>query len=255
LATKQWDAGHYNQRFAFIWQYGEGVLELLEPQSGERVLDLGCGTGHLTAKIAESGASVVGIDHSPEMVATAKASYPSIPFHQMDATSFQFDEPFDAVFSNATLHWVKPPEQAIQRIHAALKPGGRFVAEFGGRGNVEQVVRGVTAELASRGYVDSADRNPWFFPSIARYTALLEHYDLEPIFARLYDRPTLLDGGEDGLEGWLIMFADSFLRDVPHSERASIVAGVRDRLRPTLYRDGAWYADYRRLQVIAVRRA
>lgn len=253
MAAQQWDARHYNQSFSFIWQYGEGVLDLLQPQVGERILDLGCGTGHLTAQIAESGAAVVGIDHSPEMIAAAQEIYPQIDFYQMDATGFAFDEPFDAVFSNATLHWVRPPERAAERIYNSLRPGGRLVAEFGGHRNVGKIVQVLIAELEQRGYRDAAERNPWYFPSIAEYTTLLEQYGLETTFARLYDRPTLLDGGEDGLAGWLTMFGDMFLQGLKPDERDAVVAGVAERLRPTLFQDGNWYADYRRLQVVAVR--
>jgi trans-aconitate methyltransferase len=253
LTAKQWDAGHYNQSFSFIWQYGSGVLELLDPQPGERILDLGCGTGHLTARIAESGASVVGIDHSIEMVEAARATYPEIEFHRMDATDFSFSDPFDAIFSNATLHWVKPPEQAISCMRGALKPGGRLVAEFGGHGNVEQVIQALVDELAQHSVADGMSRNPWYFPSIGQYAALLEQNGFEPVFACLYDRPTLLDGGEDGLAGWLSMFGDSFLADLSENTQQAVIAGVAERLRPALLRDGNWYADYRRLQVVAIR--
>jgi trans-aconitate methyltransferase len=116
MTVNQWDAAQYNQTFSFVWQYGSGILELLDPHPAERILDLGSGTGHLTAKIAESGATVVGVDHSAEMVATARETYPEIDFHQMDATGISVDEPFDAVFSNAVLHWVTPPERAIESI-------------------------------------------------------------------------------------------------------------------------------------------
>jgi trans-aconitate methyltransferase len=250
---KHWDAGHYNQSFSFIWTHGAGVLELLDPKPDERILDLGCGTGHLTAQIAETGATVIGIDHSAEMIDAARAAYPAIEFHRADATGFSFDQPFDAVFSNAVLHWVRPPADAIKRIHDALKPGGRLVAEFGGHGNVKQVVDALVTELERHGYADAAPRNPWYFPGIAEYTTLLEQHALETTCARLYDRPTLLDGGEDGLAGWLAMFGDPFFGGVSDSDLTSIIAAVAERLRPTLFRDGDWYADYRRLQIVAYR--
>jgi trans-aconitate methyltransferase len=254
LTIKQWDAGHYNNSFSFIWQYGSGVLDLLEPTPDERILDLGCGTGHLTAQIAESGASVIGIDHSEEMIQTALETYPEIEFHCMDATEFAFDDSFDAIFSNAVLHWVQPPEAAIQRVRESLKQGGRFVAEFGGHRNVEKVVDALGAALVDHGVHDAESRNPWYFPSIGEYTSLLEQHGLEPTYARLYDRPTLLNGGEDGLYGWLTMFGDAFLRDVSESTRHSVLESVAERLRPTLLHDGNWYADYRRLQIVAVKR-
>jgi trans-aconitate methyltransferase len=250
---KQWDASNYNDQFAYIWEYGAGVFDLLKPARGERILDLGCGTGHLTAQIAETGASVVGIDHSSDMIDAAKLSYPSIEFHCMDATGFRFAEPFDAIFSNAVLHWVRPPERGVQRIRDSLKPGGRLVAEFGGHRNVGAVVETLISEMEDHGISNAAARNPWYFPSIAEYTSLLEEHGMEPVMARLYDRPTLLDGGESGLGGWLMMFGDSFLKDLPVESRESIVENVAERLRPTLFRDGDWYADYRRLQVVAYR--
>jgi trans-aconitate methyltransferase len=254
LTAQKWDAEHYNQSFSFIWQYGVGVLDLLAPQSGERVLDIGCGTGHLTAQIAEQGAKVIGIDHSAEMIQSANETYPEIEFHQADAANFSFDEPFDAVFSNATLHWVHPPERALECIYSALKPAGRFVAEFGGHRNVGRVVQALVAELEEHGFTNAASRNPWYFPTIAEYTALLEQHGLEPTFARLYDRPTLLDGGEDGLTGWLTMFGDAFFAGVPEEEQTAICEGVAERLRPDLLHEGNWYADYRRLQVVGVRK-
>jgi trans-aconitate methyltransferase len=254
VTIKQWDASHYNESFSFIWKYGSGVFDLLEPQPGERILDLGCGTGHLTAQIAESGATVVGIDHSDDMVQAAKQSYPEIEFYRMDATDFAFEEPFDAIFSNAVLHWVRPPEQAIERVRAALKPGGRFVAEFGGKHNVEQVTDALVEALIHHGVADAAERNPWYFPSIGEYTNLLETYGIESIYARLYNRPTLLDGGEDGLAGWLTMFGDAFLQGVSETTRRSVMEAVANSLRPTLLQDGNWYADYRRLQIVAVKR-
>jgi trans-aconitate methyltransferase len=253
LTAKQWNADQYNDHFAFIWEYGAGVLDLLQPLEGERILDLGCGTGHLTAQIADSGAEVIGIDHSGEMIEVSRRTYPSIEFHQMDATAIKFDEPFDAVFSNAVLHWVHPPEKAIAGIRDALKPGGRFVAEFGGHGNVGRIVQTLIAELEDRGYATAAQRNPWFFPSIAEYTQLLESAGLEPVLARLYDRPTRLDGDETGLAGWLGMFGDSFLQGISAAEREQITNAVAEKLRPHLLHDGIWYADYRRLQVVAYR--
>src|SRR5688572_29408085 len=134
-----WDPDLYQSAHAFVWERAADLIDLLAPRPGERVLDLGCGTGQLTAQIAEGGATVLGVDRSPEMIAQARRNFPHLPFQVGDATTFSTDEPFDAVFSNATLHWVKPPAAAAARVFAALRPGGRFVAEFGGRGNVGRV--------------------------------------------------------------------------------------------------------------------
>src|SRR5262245_22336955 len=143
--NQTWDAGLYDGRHAFVWRHGASLVELLAPKPGERVLDLGCGTGHLTARIAEAGAVAVGLDGSAEMLKQARAAYPQLEFVQADARDFRFDEPFDAVFSNAVLHWINEPAAVIRCVRDALKPGGRFVAEFGGRGNVRAVVAALQA--------------------------------------------------------------------------------------------------------------
>src|SRR5947208_1190213 len=149
--SNTWDADHYDKSHSYVWTLAADLIELLAPQAGERVLDLGCGTGHLTVKIAERGARVVGIDASAEMVRQARENYPGLEFRVGDATSFEVDDGFDAVFSNATLHWVKDASAAAGRIARALRSGGRFVAEFGGKGNVREVSRAIAAGLAEVG--------------------------------------------------------------------------------------------------------
>ncbi len=163
----EWDAALYDDRHSFVWKRGAALIELLAPRSGEWVLDLGCGTGHLTAKIAEAGAEVIGIDSSPEMIEEARRLYPGLPFGVGDARDFHFDEPFDAVFSNAVLHWIKPPEEAVACVRRALKPGGRFVAEFGGRGNVAAIIGALDAAACAIGL--GAWGHPWYYPSIGEY--------------------------------------------------------------------------------------
>lgn len=156
--------GLYDQKHGFITHFGTDLLPLLEPQPGERILDLGCGTGHLTAQIAGAGADVIGIDHSPEMVAQARAAYPEFRFQQADAADFTFDTPFDAVFSNATLHWIPAQEAVIACVWRALKPGGRFVVEFGGKGNVATLIGGLFDAL--RAFDQPVpSRLPWYFPA------------------------------------------------------------------------------------------
>src|SRR6185503_16789135 len=138
-ADKQWDASLYDEKHSFVWKYGEEVVELLAPKYGERVLDLGCGTGHLTNKIAASGAIVVGIDVSADMIEQARTLYPGLSFEIADGTKFHFADPFDAVFSNAALHWIEEQDRVTDCIARALKPGGRFVAEFGGKDNTQKI--------------------------------------------------------------------------------------------------------------------
>lgn len=247
---QRWDTGLYEAKHAFVWKEGESLVELLAPRPGERILDLGCGTGHLTARLAGLGATVVGLDHSAEMLARAGSAYPRLEFVQADARAFAFAEPFDAVFSNAVLHWIKEPEAVIRRVREALKPGGRFVAELGGRGNVGAVVialRDASARVGVR-----LEEPLWFFPSVAEYATRLEAAGLEVRFAVLFDRPTPLEGPE-GLRDWVRMFARGVHDAVPAGRHEEFLRAVEESARPALFRDGGWVADYRRLRVVAVR--
>lgn len=251
-AGQHWDATLYDTAHSYVWRYGEGILGILEAQPGERVLDLGSGTGHLTARIAESGASVVGLDASAEMVEQARQAYPQIDFIHADASDFSFNDPFDAVFSNATLHWVKRADEAIISIAACLKRGGRFVAEFGGRGNCKGVVGALQSARDANGFdLVIGDAYPWFFPGIAQYAVMLEKHGLEVTMAQLFDRPTPQDGGEAGLRSWYQMFAAAFLEDLPPEKREAVIADAENRAREKHFRSGTWYVDYRRLRVVA----
>lgn len=247
-----WEAADYDGSHSFVYEYGADLLGLLDPEPGECVLDLGCGTGHLTAEIAETGSDVVGIDASAEMVAAARDAHPDVPVVLADARRFAFAEPFDAAFSNAALHWVDDADQddVLSSVQDALRPGGRFVAELGGHGNVSAIVDATRAELADRGY---DLESPWYFPTVGEYASRLETHGFEVRYATLFDRPTELDDGEDGLDAWLGMFGDAFFDPLSADERDAVVAGVEERLRDDLFRDGSWHADYRRLRFVAVR--
>jgi trans-aconitate 2-methyltransferase len=250
IPTTHWDANRYDGHHAFVWQQGAALLELLAPLPGERVLDLGCGTGHLTAQAAAAGAEVVGLDLAPTMIEQARRAYPQLRFVTGDARDFTFDQPFDAVLSNAALHWVKPPEKVIASVARALKPGGRFVAEFGGRGNVRAIADALARGAEAMGIRDWQPN--WYFPSLGEYAALLEAGGLETTFATLFDRPTPLQS-EDGMRQWVAMFAGGLLDAVPAGAREHFLTRVEAELRPTLYHDGVWHADYRRLRVVAWR--
>ena len=253
MANNNWNTALYEGKHGFVWKYGEELIELLAPQPGEIILDLGCGTGQLTDKIAATGAKVIGIDRSEEMIVKARQNYPQLEFAVADATNFQVERPLDAVFSNAVLHWIKPPEAVIKCIEQALKPGGRFVAEFGGKGNVRQIVKALTETLENCGYGLLAATNPWYFPSISEYTSLLEKYGLEVTHAHLFDRLTPLEEGDAGLANWLKMFASTFLSGLSIEQQQKIIEEVTDKLKPILYGDGIWKVDYRRLRIVAVR--
>jgi trans-aconitate methyltransferase len=244
------DAGLYEARHSFVWNLGADMLPLLAPQTGERILDVGCGTGQLTAKIAESGASVVGLDRSPEMIGQARQNYPALEFRLADATSFSFPTEFDAVFSNAALHWVLEPEKAIRSIAASLRPGGRFIAEFGGKRNVSRLLRAAEIALDQRGIKYA---NPWYFPSVGDYSNLLERNGFEVNIAWHFDRLTPLDEGDDAMRDWIEMFGFVLLSPVPKSELPRIIREMEDTLRPELYIDGRWHMDYVRLRIKAIR--
>ncbi|MEG3989449.1 methyltransferase domain-containing protein [Microcoleus sp. S28C3] len=253
MSQTYWNTSLYEQQHAFVWQYGESLLKLLDPQAGERILDLGCGTGQLTEKIAQSGASVQGIDSSLSMISTAKVNYPHINFAAADARNFQVEYPLDAVFSNAVLHWIKQPDAVINCVEKALKPGGRFVAEFGGKGNVGAIVRALLSVLSEIGYQEPEALNPWYFPSIGEYAVLLEKQGFDVGYAVLFDRPTPLEGGSAGMVNWIEMFAGGFLSGLSDGVRSQVIKAVEERLRSALYRDGNWIADYRRIRVVAVK--
>jgi trans-aconitate methyltransferase len=248
----KWDAGLYDDKHSFVWKLAAGVLELLAAKPGERILDLGCGTGHLTAKIAEAGAHVVGIDRSPDMIRQAQEKYPALRFEVMDAREIALTEPFDAVFSNATLHWVKEPERVINGIRRALRPGGRFVAEFGGKGNTCEFLKALERAWTNLKLAGPVP-HPWYYPGIAEYSGLLEMHGFEMTHAVLFDRPTPLDDGEHGLRNWMEMFGASLVEGLPDATQAHLKQEVERELRPHLFRDGHWVMDYRRLRVAAKR--
>ena len=245
-----WNAGLYDEKHSFVWKMASGVLDLLEAKTGERILDVGCGTGHLTSQIAEKGAIVVGVDRSASMVQQARGKYPALQFEVMDAREISFAAPFDAVFSNATLHWVKEPEKVIAGITKALKPGGRFVAEFGGKGNTAELLTAVERAWSKLGFAGTAPK-PWYYPSIAEYSGRLEKHGLEVNYATLFDRPTPLEDGERGLHNWLQMFGKAFLEKLPAERHLQILAEVQKEARPALFREDTWVMDYRRLRIVA----
>ena len=173
-SEKSWNAALYDDKNAFVWKHGRGVVELLAPQPGERILDLGCGTGHLTNQIAQAGAEIIGIDISEAMIGEARRLYPNLRFEIANATGFHFDEPFDAVFSNAAIHWMKDQPAVTRSIWNALKPGGRFVAEFGGKGNIGAIRAALTRAVNAAGERVNAEPFARYYPTVGEYSTLLE---------------------------------------------------------------------------------
>lgn len=253
LETKlNWNANLYDGKHAFVSQYGQSLIELLAPKAGERILDLGCGTGDLANQLYENGVDVVGVDSSVNMVKQAKNKYPHVNFVVLDATNLEFEHEFDAVFSNATLHWVKPPIKALHRIFRSLKTGGRFVAEFGGKGNVQTISNEIIKQIEAAGYEFKKERFPWFYPSIGEYSTLMEEAGFRVTFAQHFNRPTPLDGDE-GLKNWIQMFGSQLFASVPEVSRETIITNVENHVKTSLYKDGNWIADYKRIRVIGVK--
>lgn len=243
--SQRWDPLEYARNARFVAELGVPLVDILAPVVGERVLDLGCGDGVLSLELSARGATVVGVDGSHEQVAAARVL--GVDAHQARAESLPFEAEFDAVFSNAVLHWVKDAEGAARSMHKALVPGGRLVAEFGAERNVETIRSALHSALSTRG-IDPLARDPWYFPSPDDYSRVLEGAGFEVLAVESFDRPTPLP---TGVAGWLVAFAGTFLEGFSQEERAEVVAEVERLAAPKLLADGAWSADYVRLRVIA----
>ncbi|WP_277678262.1 class I SAM-dependent methyltransferase [Gracilibacillus dipsosauri] len=249
MAIDSWNATLYDQKHVFVSKFGEDVIDLLAPRKRENILDLGCGTGDLAERISKCGTNVIGVDQSENMINKARAKYPNIHFQVQDILQLDYSNEFDAVFSNATLHWVKQPEIALRNIHHALKPGGRFVAEFGGQGNVQTITDQLKKHLKVS---ENSDRYPWYFPSIGQYSALMEKVGFRVVFAHHFDRPTVLHG-EDGLRNWIEMFASNMFIDMDTQAMVKTLESIEAEVKDKLYIDGKWVADYKRLRVIGIK--
>jgi trans-aconitate methyltransferase len=249
-----WNADLYDDKLSFVSMFGKGVVELLQPQSGEKILDLGCGTGDLSYEISKSGAIVTGMDFSGEMLERAREKYPQISFIVEDGETFRTNQKYDAVFSNAALHWMKQAAKVVESVELALHPGGRFVAEFGGQGNVQTVIRGITEVLSEDYGINVAERNPWYFPSIGEYSTLLEQSGFQVSYAHHFDRPTPLTGGEEGLNHWLDSFANDFFPEFTNEEKMVMYGKIKNQIQSDLYKDGKWEVDYKRIRMVAIKK-
>ena len=223
---------------------------MLEAKPGERILDLGCGDGALTAEIRALGADVVGVDLSEELLAVARMK--GLAVRKVDGHALDFVSEFDAVFSNAALHWMRKPHLVIAGVHRALRTRGRFVGELGGHGNVAAIATAMRA-VGARRNGDPALVAPWFFPTVEEYGRLLTEGGFTVREIELVPRPTLL---KTGIEGWLRTFGRSFFDQFPEPERTQVVGEVAELLRPSLSDSkGNWTADHIRLRFSAERGA
>lgn len=235
-----------------MWELGADLIELLDPRAGERILDVGCGTGHLTARIAEVGTEVLGSDASPAMIKQARENYPLLRFEVLDALEMDLGNQFDAVFSNAALHWITEPEIAASRIIDALKPGGRLVAEFGGKGNISAIIAAIHHARKQIG-APVTGGEPWYFPSADEYALLLERLGFMVKSAQLFNRRTPMEEGEEGLRDWFQVFGERLLMGLTESERNRVLSRVEEDLQATMFKNGTWVADYVRLRVTAAK--
>ena len=248
-----WNSKLYQSSHSYIWQYGRELLTLLDAKPGERILDVGCGTGQLTGEAARSGAELVGIDSSEEMIAGARRNFPELRFDVARAEALPYVAEFDAVLSNAALHWVRDQHGALASIARALKPGGRFVFEMGGHRNLRQALQAGCAAMRSLGVPEPESRIPWFFPSVGEYAPLVESHGFEVHYAVLFDRPTALEDAH-GFARWIEMFGNFATSWVAPDRKEELARRWEDLARPVLFHDGVWTIDHTRLRMLAVKR-
>jgi trans-aconitate methyltransferase len=249
-SSQQWNPTAYADNAHFVPALGQPVLDLLNSQSGDRILDLGCGDGVLTEKLVALGVQVVGIDNSPDMIAAARQR--GLNARVMDARALLFDNEFDAVFSNAALHWIKDdPDAPIASAFRALKHGGRFVGELGGHACVGAITVALMASLERRGVKDAASIIPWYFPTVKDYELRLRRTGFVPRSVQLIPRPTPLP---TGMREWLNTFANPFCAALPSEQHGAFLDEVTAFLKPVLCdADGRWTADYIRLRFVAIK--
>ncbi|MCI8379428.1 MAG: methyltransferase domain-containing protein [Lachnospiraceae bacterium] len=244
----EWNSTLYNKKHDFVAEYGKGLLEFIPKNDEQSILDLGCGTGTLTAQLADLCGRIVGVDASQSMIEKAKEEFGNIEFKVCDALSLPFEKEFDVVFSNAVFHWISSHDALLKNIYKVLKQRGLLVCEFGASGNIATIENAFAEACNSLGYGYEAKFN---FPEVEDFGKLLEDtgFVIDRIYA--YDRPTALKDGEQGLVNWMKQFFASELGVMPKHVKAMVFKKVDELARDTLWNGVEWVADYRRLRVIA----
>jgi trans-aconitate methyltransferase len=247
---QKWSTQLYANNARFVGDLANAAIALLDPQVGERILDVGCGDGYLTEKIAATGAQLVGLDYSPELASAARAR--GLEVHVRSAEVMEFNKEFDAVFSNAALHWMLNAKALVAGVERALKPGGRFVGEFAGARNAHHIRREVHDALARRG-VDPTAVDPWYLPTADEYRGVLESGGLRVTTIELFDRPVVIDYP---IGDWIKTFGSPYLTVLKDDEaRRELLDEVTRKLEPHLLgSDGRWTVDYTRLRFRAEKR-
>jgi ubiquinone/menaquinone biosynthesis C-methylase UbiE len=260
-ATTIWQPQHYDFNHGFVSEYGKELISILNPQPGQTILDLGCGTADITRVIKDIGANVIGIDSSIEMLEQGKVKYPELDLRCVDMLDMDYRNQFDSIISNAALHWVHDAKTAVKNMNRALKLGGSIVLEFGGKGNIHNIQSSITNVLYNLGFEANSRRKIWYFPSIGQYCTILEDNGFSVTTALLYKRPTMLEG-EMGMENWIRQFASGYFDNLYEEQIVEIMhcitEGSKDRgynsmLRAGNYKDGIWFADYVRLRIVATK--
>lgn len=248
MPQQNWNASEYVKHASFVPALANDVIGLLDPKEGEVILDIGCGDGELTQKLQQKGCSVIGIDSSPSMIEAAKSR--GIESYVIDGHNIPYRNKFDAVFSNAALHWLSQPDKTIKGAYLALKKNGRFVAEFGGKGNIAALLKAMQEV-----FEENADfgqfHMPWFFPSAEEYQRLLEQAGFHAKYIELITRPTPL---KSGVEKWLEIFAEGITSHLSQEQKTAFSGFVKDKLLSVLYTEqSGWVADYVRLRFEATK--
>ncbi|MGL4820538.1 MAG: class I SAM-dependent methyltransferase [Bacilli bacterium] len=250
MTTTKWNANLYDNKHQFVSAFGEALLDFLPNIPHATLLDVGCGTGDLAQALYERGYTVTGFDASEEMIAQAKQKYPHIQFEVANATTFESTVQYDIVFSNAALHWIKDAQAVANVMYAALKPDGTLLVEFGGFKNCKQMVDAVRTAREQLEFGWDESYIPWYFPTIGQYTNVLESAGFEVSWAQRFARPTPLEG-EDGMANWYRMFGEALFTALNETEKERTIAHAVEQLRPSMYVDGEWTADYVRLRTLA----
>lgn len=247
----KWNSTLYDNKHSYVAEYGKSMIDLINVEKNQKILDLGCGTGVLTNELAKKGATVIGTDLSEDMIEQANANYPSMNFQVEDAINLPFENVFDTVFSNAVFHWIPNQEKLLHSVYTSLKENGILICEFGAKNNINQIITAIEKITGQMGY---SYHSLFYFPSKAEYKLLLEQAGFEVKHIMEYNRPTPLADGEKGLRNWINQFFAGDLVIFSEEQKEKIFCETEKLCKNNLWKEGKWVADYRRIQVVAIKK-